>query len=173
MTSEVLSKIGLGIDVGVFIIIQFIFIIVLITLLTIFIIREVKLKKKYNKFMQGSSAESLEDAIAKLFEDNHKIKKVVNANRGDIRQLYRNMTKTLQKVGIVKYDAYQQMGGLLSFSLALLDEYNTGFILNSVHTSDGCYTYTKQIIEGKCELELGNEEKIALEKAIGSETLWN
>ena len=79
--------------------------------------------------------------IAKLFEDNHKIKKVVNANRGDIRQLYHNMTRTLQKVGIVKYDAYQQMGGLLSFSLAILDEYNSGFILNSVHTSDGIGTH--------------------------------
>ncbi len=171
MTSDVLSKIGLGIDVGIFIIIQFIIILVLITIVTIFIVREVNLQKKYNKFMQGSSAESLEDAIAKLFEDNHKIKKVVNANRGDIRQLYHNMTRTLQKVGIVKYDAYQQMGGLLSFSLAILDEYNSGFILNSVHTSDGCYTYTKQIIEGKCELELGNEERMALEKAIGSEEL--
>jgi len=171
MTSEVLSKMGLGIDLGIFIIIQFILILILIILLTVFIVREVKLQKKYRLFMKGSSAESLESAIAKLFEDNQKIKKVVNANRGDIRQLYRNMTKTLQKVGIVKYDAYQQMGGMLSFSLALLDEDNSGFILNSVHTSDGCYTYTKQIIEGKCELELGNEEKLALEKAIGSEDL--
>lgn len=171
MTSEVLSKMGLGIDVGIFIIIQFVIIIVLIALVSIFIVRDVKLQRRYNKFMQGSSAESLETAIAKLFEDNHKIKKVVNANRGDIRQLYRNMTKTIQKVGIVKYDAYQQMGGMLSFSLALLDEENSGFLLNSVHTSDGCYTYTKQIIEGKCELELGNEERIALEKAISSEEL--
>ena len=79
------------------------------------------------------------------------------------------MTKTFQKIGIVKYDAYQQMGGLLSFSLAILDEYNSGFILNSVHTSDGCYTYTKQVHEGVCELELGNEEKIALEQAIRSD----
>ena len=63
------------------------------------------------------------------------------------------------------------MGGLLSFSLAMLDEENNGFILNSVHTSDGCYTYTKEIHEGKCELELGNEERLALEKAIGSEEL--
>lgn len=171
MTSAVLSKMGLGIDVGIFIIIQFVIIIVLIALVSIFIVRDVKLQRRYNKFMQGSSAESLETAIAKLFEDNHKIKKVVNANRGDIRQLYRNMTKTIQKVGIVKYDAYQQMGGMLSFSLALLDEENSGFLLNSVHTSDGCYTYTKQIIEGKCELELGNEERIALEKAISSEEL--
>ena len=169
MTSEGLTKMGFSGDVGYLVIIMFILILVMIALLTVFIIREVRLQKKYNKFMKGSSAESLEDAIAKLFEDNNKIKKVVNANRGDIRQIYRSLTRTFQKIGIVKYDAYQQMGGMLSFSLALLDEENNGFILNSVHTSDGCYTYTKEIYEGRCELELGNEERIALQKAMGNE----
>jgi len=169
MTSEVLTRMGLTFDIGYLIIGMFIIILVMIAILCVFIVKEVRLQRKYKKFMRGSSAESLEDAIAQLFEDNNKIKKVVNANRGDIRQIYRNMTKTFQKIGVVKYDAYKQMGGLLSFSLALLDEENNGFILNSVHTSDGCYTYTKEIYEGKCELELGNEEKIALEKAIGEE----
>lgn len=169
MSSEVLSKIGLSADVGVFIIILFILILILIGTCVFFIIKNNNLEKKMAKFMSGSSAISLEDAIAKLFEDNKKIKHVVNANRADIRQLYVNLAKTFQKIGIVKYDAYQQMGGLLSFSLALLDQDNNGFILNSVHTTDGCYTYTKQVHEGVCELELGNEEKIALEQAIGSD----
>lgn len=167
MSSEVLSKIGLSADVGVFIIILFVLVIALLACLIIFIMKNVKLEKKMAKFMSGSSAVSLEDAISKLFEDNKKIKRVVNANRADIRQLYVNMTKTFQKIGVIKYDAYQQMGGLLSFSLVLLDEENNGFILNSVHTSDGCYTYTKQVHEGVCELELGNEEKMALEQAMG------
>lgn len=171
MASEVLSKIGLTADVGVFIIILFALSIILLAGLIVFIIKYVKLEKKFARFMRGSSADSLEEAIAKLFEDNKKIKKVVNANRGDIKQLYRNMTKTFQKIGIVKYDAYQQMGGMLSFSLVLLDEDNNGFILNSVHTTDGCYTYTKQIHEGICELELGNEEKMALAQAIGTDNL--
>ena len=126
-------------------------------------------RKNLKRFMTGSRAESLEDAIAKLFVDNKKIKQVVNSNIQDIRQLYNNMTKTFQKIGLVKYDAYQQMGGKLSFSLALLDEYNNGFILNSVHSTAGCYTYTKEIVEGRCELELGNEERIALQSAIGTD----
>jgi len=169
MASSVLSKIGLSADVGIFIIILFALVLIITALLVVFIIKYVKLEKKFAKFMSGSSAVSLEDAIAKLFEDNKKIKRVVNANRADIRQLYVNMTKTFQKIGIVKYDAYQQMGGLLSFSLVLLDEDNNGFILNSVHTTDGCYTYTKQIHEGVCELELGNEEKMALQQAMGTD----
>ena len=59
------------------------------------------------------------------------------------------------------------MGGLLSFSLALLDENNNGFIVNSVHSAEGCYTYTKEIRNGTCKLELGNEEKVALDQAMG------
>jgi len=73
-----------------------------------------------------------------------------------------------QKCGIVKYDAFKQMGGKLSFSLALLNRKNDGFVLNSVHSSDGCYTYTKEIKDGKSDISLGEEEQQALALAIGS-----
>ena len=72
-----------------------------------------------------------------------------------------------QKAGLVKYDAYNQMGGNLSFCLCMLNERNSGFILNSVHSSDGCYTYTKEIKNGECEIALGEEERKALNMAIG------
>ena len=72
------------------------------------------------------------------------------------------METTFQKVGLVKYDAFPQMGGKLSFSLAMLDEKNNGYIINSVHGSDGCYTYSKEIRAGKCDLVLGTEEQKAL-----------
>ena len=58
------------------------------------------------------------------------------------------------------------MGGRLSFSLALLNDQNDGFIMNSVHGSDGCYSYTKRITKGECDIQLGDEERVALEKAI-------
>ena len=77
------------------------------------------------------------------------------------------MESTFQKIGIIKYDAFNQMGGKLSFCLALLDENNNGFILNSVHSTEGCYSYTKQIIQGKSKIDLGKEEAEALQMAIG------
>ena len=58
------------------------------------------------------------------------------------------------------------MGGQLSFSLALLDENDNGFVLNSVHGVEGCYTYTKEIKNGLCEISLGDEEKQALDIAM-------
>lgn len=54
----------------------------------------------------------------------------------------------------------------LAFSLALLDENDNGFILNSVHSTEGCYTYTKEIKAGLCEISLGDEEKKALDIAM-------
>ncbi|MCR5753823.1 MAG: DUF4446 family protein, partial [Acetatifactor sp.] len=72
-------------------------------------------------------------------------------------------------LGIVKYDAFQQMGGQLSFSLALLDENDNGFIINSVHSTEGCYSYTKEIRHGKSEISLGKEEEQALSIAMGEE----
>lgn len=168
MTSNLLNQIGLGnLDIGYIIIGMLVFIIILFVLLIIFINKEEKLRKKYTKFMCGKNAQSLESDIIKLYEDNKFLKNMVDSNKKDIRQLYKDKSKAFQKVGIVRYDAYQQMGGLLSFSLALLDENNNGFILNSVHSTEGCYTYTKEVKNGECKIELGNEERVALEQAMG------
>ena len=61
------------------------------------------------------------------------------------------------------------MGGKLSFSLVLLNENNDGFVLNSVHSSEGCYSYTKEIKDGNCEISLGEEEAKALKMAMREE----
>ncbi|MDD6010451.1 MAG: DUF4446 family protein [Lachnospiraceae bacterium] len=170
MNSNILNSIGLGsIDPAIFIIILLVLLLVNIVLLVIFIVKNVKLTNRMNAFMLGKDASSLEEEITDLFAINKNIVEKVRENRKDIRKIYRKFTKAIQKVGIVKYDAYQQMGGDLSFSMALLDEENNGFIMNSVHSTEGCYTYTKEVRDGRCDLELGNEERIALEKAVNQE----
>ena len=59
------------------------------------------------------------------------------------------------------------MGGQLSFCIALLDENDNGFIINSVHSTEGCYTYTKEIKNGECKITLGTEEAEAMAIAMG------
>lgn len=168
MTSNLLIQMGLeNLDMGYVILGMLICNLILIILLIVFICKQNRLRKRYEKFMNGKEAKSLEKEIVGLYEDNRFLKGMVDNNKKDIRQLYRNLSKAFQKIGIIKYDAYQQMGGQLSFSLALLDEDNNGFIFNSVHSLEGCYTYTKEIKNGNCSLELGNEEKIALDQAMG------
>ena len=84
----------------------------------------------------------------------------------DIIDINRRMRHCFQKIGIVKYDALNQMGGQLSYALALLDEEDNGYIINSVHGNEGCYSYTKVIKNGRSDIELGTEERKALESAI-------
>lgn len=168
MNNSFLSGIGLGnIDIGIVILVMAIVIVILLIICITNICSISKMKKTGKKFMQGKNAMSLEQEITGLFEDNKFIKNAIEKNKKDIRNLYKNFESAFQKVGIVKYDAFNQMGGKLSFSLALLDENNNGFILNSVHSTDGCYSYTKEIENGVCKISLGEEEEKALNIAMG------
>lgn len=168
MNNSFLEGLGLGnLDIGIVTVVLAVLVIVLLIISIMNICSIRKFTKKYNKFMQGKNAKSLENEIIGLFEDNKFIKTTIDRNKKDIRILYKNMESAFQKVGIIKYDAFSQMGGKLSFCLALLDENNNGFILNSVHSTEGCYSYTKQIIKGQSKIDLGKEEAEALQMAIG------
>lgn len=169
MNSDFLTMIGLGgVDIGYILVgiagVLLIFMIILIVLIA----KYNKLKKRYYRFMKGKNAASLEENVHGVFEDMKLLKTYVDKNKKDIRILYKNMERTFQKLGIVKYDAFNHMGGQLSFSLALLDENNDGFIINSVHSSEGCYSYTKEIKGGTSGISLGKEEQQALNIAMDS-----
>ena len=144
-----------------------ILILIIIILLGVQISKAGKLKKRLDKFLTGKDGMSLEQDIAGLCEDNKLLKNMADKNKKDIRNLYKRLESSYQKLGIVKYDAFNQMGGQLSFSLALLDENNNGFIINSVHSTEGCYSYTKEIKNGVCSISLGEEEAEALAMAMG------
>lgn len=168
MNNSFFTDIGIGnIDIGILLMILASAIIILLILNIVNLSAIHKLKKKYSKFMQGKNAKSLENEIVGLFEDNKFIKNSVEKNKKDIKTLYNKFESAFQKIGIIKYDAFNQMGGKLSFSIALLDENNNGFILNSVHSAEGCYTYTKEIKNGNCKISLGEEEEKALNIAMG------
>lgn len=168
MSSQLLESIGLGgLDIAYVLIGMIVFILALLILVIIQFSKLNKLQKKYAKFMKGKEAKSLEQEIMELYEDNDYIKKEAEKNRKEIKDIQKRMEYCYQKLGIVKYDAFSQMGGQLSFCLALLNEKDNGFILNSVQSSDGCYTYTKEVKKGECAITLGEEEKKALDQAIG------
>ena len=142
----------------------------LLILLFINMVKTSKLKKKYNSFMVGKDAKSLEDNLIKRINQVEEVLVSEKKNEENIEKLFRSMKVTFQKVGMVKYDAFNEMGGKLSFSLALLDQKNDGFIINAVHSREGCYTYIKEIIDGNSVLVLAEEEKEALNIAMGVST---
>ena len=127
-----------------------------------------KLKKKYNKFMSGKNAKSLEDTLIKRLDQVDTLMEANKANEKSIKKLFADMKFTFQTVGLVKYDAFNEMGGKLSFSLALLNQTNDGFVLNAVHSREGCYTYIKEIVDGNSIIVLAEEEQEALKMAMES-----
>ena len=156
----------LGFDSDYLIIALAAIVVVMIVLWIVNIIQIKKLKKNYKIFMKGKDAKSLEEVLIRRLDQVDSLILSNKQNEKDIQNIFANMKFTFQKVGLVKYDAFQEMGGKLSFSLCLLNEKDDGFIINAMHSREGCYTYIKEIIAGKCVIILSEEEKEALDMAM-------
>lgn len=141
--------------------------VLLLALIIYMMIKYRKLSKSYNFFMKGKRGENLEGVIFKITEEIKKLKFEDKENKDAIRVINKNLRAAYQKFGVVKYNAFKGMGGNLSFAFAMLDYTNTGYILNSVHSREGCFVYVKVVDRGQTEVLLGAEEKEALEQALG------
>ena len=125
-----------------------------------------KLKKKYRSFMEGADGKSIESLIHEHLDEIESIRAVGEKNSAAVKDIYEKMQYTFQKVGIVKYDAFHEMGGKLRFALCMLDKVNNGYIINVMHSNNGCFAYIKEVVDGKSYIELGDEEKQALQQAV-------
>lgn len=116
----------LGIDSD-YIIIGLAAVVLLLVILTIVnIVQMHKLKKGYRVFMGGKNAKNLEDTLIKRLDQVDQLLSANDKNAKNIDLLFSDMKKTYQKMGLIKYDAFHEMGGKLSFSLAMLDVKNNG-----------------------------------------------
>ena len=155
-----------GIESDIIIIGIAVVLVILFVLLIVALFKIGKLKKRYNVFMEGKDGKSLEETFQKKFENMDFINDELKKIQGHLELIDENLLKTYQKVAIVKYDAFKEIGGTLSFVLVLLTKDNDGFILNSMHSnSEGCYTYIKEVKSGEVFVALSEEERQALEQA--------
>ncbi len=170
MNSRIFEAIGLGwLDPAILLLIMLIAIIALAAVALSLSRKQDALKRRYERFMQGRDAMSLEEQMQSLAGDVSRLKKESKAYANDIDLLFAKHEDAVQNVGLVKYDAFAEMGGRMSFALALLDERGSGVILNSVHSSTGCYSYAKRVTGGRCEINLSPEETEALNNALSQQ----
>ena len=155
----------LCIAVGVFAIIS----IVSLVLLIITMVRLKKMRRNYRLFMNGKTAENLEDAMLDHFAKIKDLVELTDEHTKQIEAINEELKTVYAKLGVVKYDAFNEMGGKLSFARAMLDNSNNGYIINAMHSREGCYTYIKEIIKGESFIALGDEEKKALSQAMGTD----
>lgn len=147
------------------------FCIVIISILIIIYANNIKrikkLEKKYNSLMfklgNGNNLENMLnkyiDKVEDVNRENEEIKEYCNT-------LNNNISKCVQKVGIVRYNAFHDTGSDLSFALALLNRDNDGVVLNGIYSREASNIYSKPIINGKSEYTLSKEEEEAIEQAI-------
>lgn len=159
----------LGIDLG-YVVLGLIGVIIILTVMVIvLLVKSARLMKSYKAFMKGNKGADLEEIIIKKFQEIDELTEAKINIEKNINNINENLLYAYQKVGLVKYDAFREMGGKLSFALALLNGDNSGFVLNSMHSSrEGCYTYVKEIIHGESYVMLADEEKEALDIAMKS-----
>lgn len=124
-----------------------------------------KLKNKYYKFMNGLSGVNLEAVLDDCLE---KVNRIINKNKEielQINTIERNMYYCVQKVGVVRYNAFDNVGSDLSFSIALLDNNDDGLVISSLYSRDSSSTYAKPVLNSKSKYALSAEEIKAIDMA--------
>lgn len=155
-----------------FLIILSVLVLLLIIGFLILLVMNIKLKNKYEKFIQKlGNGKNIEEDLENYMYRVERVEKQNAEITGFCKNLDEDMTKCIQKVGIVRYNAYKDTGSDLSFTVALLDEKNDGIVFNGIYSREMSNIYAKPIIGGKSEYMLTNEEKSAILRAEKEEKL--
>ena len=169
LTSSILTALHVTLDY--FIVINIGGMVILLVLAIVLLYKNHELNKKYKQFMTGENGYNLEKLVLEHKEQIEKINETIAVHDDDITTVSSHFSELYSKIHVLKYDAFQEMGGKLSFALTLLDGNNSGYIINSMHSREGCYNYIKEIVKGESYIELSEEEAESLERAIYQETL--
>lgn len=161
----ILSGEVFGISLEVLVIILLILVIIIGIALILTIRQLQNISRKYYALTSGKQARDLEHIMLTRFKEMDKVKARMKRFSKEHRTFSGHLDSCYNKFGLVKYDAFDNMAGELSYSLALLNSDNSGFVISSMHSKEGCFSYAKEVIQGESYLALSNEEIEAINKA--------
>ncbi|MDP4038831.1 MAG: DUF4446 family protein [bacterium] len=148
---------------------QIVLIVLVLALLAITIYNQlqiIKLKQFFRRFFGNTQPRNIEYLLKKYSVDVDDALKKIDELAEFSAKLHKTSSVSLQKVGLIRFNPFDDTGGDQSFCLAALDSRNNGFILSSIHARSGTRVYTKEIVRGKSKHHLSEEEYLALKKAI-------
>lgn len=125
-----------------------------------------KIKKILKSYESGSLNETLEEEIEVLKKECQGLKEELKEEKHKLNRFMRKEQRAIKKVKLIKYNAFETQGGNVSYALALLNEENTGVIINSIHSTDFSFSYAKEVLKGRVNQVLSKEEESVLQKAI-------
>lgn len=144
--------------------------IILVLLVIILMAKLSSLNKKYKKFLEKlGNGNNIEEDLETYMYRVEKVEKQNAEIANYVKTLDEDLTRCIQKVGIVRYNAFKDTGSDLSFTLALLDEHNDGVVLNGIYSREMSNIYAKPVKNGESSYTMSEEEKMAVQKAINSE----
>jgi hypothetical protein len=125
-----------------------------------------RLASRLDAITGGSEAQSLESVLGAHLERVRAV--VVDVDRLAARTalVERDLRQTLGRVGLVRYNPFEETGGNQSFALAVLDGNGDGFVVSSLHARAGTRVYAKAVKAGAAEAALSDEEAAALREAL-------
>ncbi|MCK5044456.1 DUF4446 family protein [Candidatus Parcubacteria bacterium] len=124
-----------------------------------------KLKKRIDTMLQGEE-ENLEKVLISQIEKVEKQKKDIEKIMGEMAELTKISQKSIQKIGTVRFNPFNEVGSDQSFSIALLDAKNSGFIITSHYGKEFSRIYGKPVRKGESKYLFSKEEKQAIQKAV-------
>lgn len=144
-------------------------IIVLLIGFIVLIVRFAKLNKRYKNFMEKlGQGKNIEEDLENYMYRVNQVERQNAEISNQVESIERNLTSCVQKIGMVRYNAFKDVGSDLSFALALLDENNNGVVLNGIYAREMSNIYAKPIQNGKSTYVVSEEEAQAIEKAIAA-----
>lgn len=156
----------------IFLTIMFFIIIILAILYITTVINLRKLRTSYQKFMNKlGNGNNLDEMMKEYMKKVNLVEEKNNEIISYCKVLDDNMKKCTQKIGIVRYNAFKDTGSDLSFSLAILDDYNDGVVLNGIYSREMSNIYAKPIKNGTSTYTISPEEKEAINRAIQSDII--
>lgn len=144
-------------------------------LLAFYIIAEIrinKLRNKYDTLTRGMDGVNIEEILVQNGNEVDNLRNEIKKLNEELKRLNTQLTFAIQKVGFIRYNAFDDMGSELSFSIALLDNFSNGFVLTSIYGREQSISYAKPIKDGKSLYPLSVEEMQAIDRAIKGEAYY-
>ncbi|MDP3883267.1 MAG: DUF4446 family protein [Candidatus Staskawiczbacteria bacterium] len=124
--------------------------------------------KKLDELLEKGKVKDFKDIFLKQKERNDELDGSLKEAFQKIKNLEDVSERTIQKTSVVRFNPFNNMGGNQSFTIALLDDKNNGFVISSLFVKEGNRVYAKSVKSGKSDHLLSNEEKEAINQAMGS-----
>jgi len=125
-----------------------------------------RVRRRWRDLLAGTSGENLERMLYDHLRGRVSLEEQVSDHHAQIAKLERRMLLAKSYVGVVRYDAFPDVGGQQSFSMAIYDEDGDGAVITSLVGRADCRVYGKPITKGEGERNLSEEERRAIQEAV-------